>query len=69
MTGEHKDRFWLWETIGVVKILNKKNNIFMNNNVFVSYVPESSFWVLNNPTNTWEIESDFLSNSIPSKWC
>ena len=26
MTSEHKDRFWLWETIGVVKILNKKNN-------------------------------------------
>ena len=60
MTSEHKDRFWLWETIGVVKILNKKNNIFMNNKVFVSCVPESSFWVLNNLTNTWEIESDFL---------
>ena len=60
MTSEHKDRFWLWETIGVVKILNKKNNIFMNNKVFIFCVPESLFWVLNNLKNTWEIKSDFL---------
>ena len=69
MTSEHKDRFWLWETIGVVKILNKKNNIFMNNKVFVSCVPRSSFWVLNNLTNTREIQFDFLSNSITDKPC
>ena len=36
MASNHKDRFWLLETVGVVKIFNKKNNIFMNNNVFVS---------------------------------
>ena len=41
----------------------------MNNKVFVSYVLESSFWVLNNLTNTREIEFDFLSNSIPGKPC
>ena len=41
----------------------------MNNKVFVSYVLESSFWVLNNLTNTREIEFDFLSNSITDKPC
>ena len=36
MTSKHRAKFWLWETVGIVKILDKKNNIFMNNKVFVS---------------------------------
>ena len=43
--------------------------LLMNGKVFISCVPRSSFWVLNNLTNTREIEFDFLSNSITDKPC